>query len=119
MDLKSVPLVSELWVSDRGGGPAHLTQFSLTGIGAYYPPISTEEAADKALTYAIDRGLTLWDCADIYGDGKLSSPDDSPFLPTFTAQLRLLSVDGLQRIPPVVRRSSSAPSLEDITFPAT
>ena len=40
------------------------------GIGAHYGK-TDESSAFKALTYAADRGMTLWDCADIYGSGKL------------------------------------------------
>ena len=36
------------------------------GIGAFYGKTDDEEAY-KALTYAADRGMTFWDCADIYG----------------------------------------------------
>ncbi|THH12030.1 hypothetical protein EW145_g285 [Phellinidium pouzarii] len=39
-------------------------------IGSSY--IKTDkEAAFKALTYAADRGMTFWDCADIYGTTEL------------------------------------------------
>ncbi|KAI5118752.1 hypothetical protein M0805_004838 [Coniferiporia weirii] len=41
------------------------------GIGAFYG--KTDEAeAYKALTYAADRGMTFWDCADIYGTTELT-----------------------------------------------
>ena len=36
------------------------------GIGAHYGK-TDESSAFKALTYAADRGMTFWDCADIYG----------------------------------------------------
>ena len=36
------------------------------GIGAFYGTTDEEEAY-KTLTYAADRGMTFWDCADIYG----------------------------------------------------
>ena len=42
-----------------------MTYFN-TGIGAFYGK-TDEGAAYKALTYAADRGMTFWDCADIYG----------------------------------------------------
>jgi aryl-alcohol dehydrogenase-like predicted oxidoreductase len=38
----------------------------IPGIGAFYGK-TDESAAMKALTYAADRGMTFWDCADIYG----------------------------------------------------
>ncbi|KLO18489.1 Aldo/keto reductase [Schizopora paradoxa] len=38
------------------------------GIGAYYGP--TEGNAQELLTYAADRGMTFWDCADIYGSSE-------------------------------------------------
>ena len=44
------------------------------GIGAFYGK-TDEDAAYKALTYAADRGMTFWDCADIYGT---STPPSSP-----------------------------------------
>ncbi|EJC99948.1 Aldo/keto reductase [Fomitiporia mediterranea MF3/22] len=41
------------------------------GIGAYYGK-TDEVAAYEALTYAANRGMTFWDCADIYGDCELT-----------------------------------------------
>ncbi|KAL5513391.1 hypothetical protein ACEPAH_3790 [Sanghuangporus vaninii] len=41
------------------------------GIGAFYGK-TDENAAYKALTYAADRGMTFWDCADIYGPCELT-----------------------------------------------
>ena len=41
------------------------------GIGAHYGK-TDESSAFKALTYAADRGMTFWDCADIYGSGELN-----------------------------------------------
>ncbi|THH03326.1 hypothetical protein EW145_g6348 [Phellinidium pouzarii] len=41
------------------------------GIGAFYGK-TDEAAAYKALTYAADRGVTFWDCADIYGSTELT-----------------------------------------------
>lgn len=38
------------------------------GIGAYYGR-TDEKAALEVLTYAANRGMTFWDCADIYGSG--------------------------------------------------
>lgn len=35
------------------------------GIGAYYGP--NEGNAQELLTYAANRGMMFWDCADIYG----------------------------------------------------
>ncbi|KAI5118755.1 hypothetical protein M0805_004841 [Coniferiporia weirii] len=41
------------------------------GIGAFYG--NTDEAeAYRALTYAADRGMTFWDCADMYGPTELT-----------------------------------------------
>ena len=40
------------------------------GIGAHYGK-TDESSAFKALTYAADRGMTFWDCADIYGTSEL------------------------------------------------
>lgn len=42
----------------------------LSGIGAFYGK-TDDEAAFKALTYSADRGMTFWDCADIYGTSEL------------------------------------------------
>ncbi|KAJ8701239.1 hypothetical protein PTI98_000049 [Pleurotus ostreatus] len=39
------------------------------GIGAYYGKID-ETAAHNALTYAADRGITLWDTSDMYGESE-------------------------------------------------
>ncbi|KAH8110500.1 Aldo/keto reductase [Phellopilus nigrolimitatus] len=41
------------------------------GIGSFYGK-TDDEAAYKALTYAADRGVTFWDCADIYGTTELT-----------------------------------------------
>ncbi|PAV19769.1 Aldo keto reductase [Pyrrhoderma noxium] len=41
------------------------------GIGAFYGK-TDEGAAYKALTHAADRGMTFWDCADIYGTTELT-----------------------------------------------
>ncbi|KAH8111783.1 Aldo/keto reductase [Phellopilus nigrolimitatus] len=41
------------------------------GIGAFYGKTDDEEAY-KTLTYAADRGMTFWDCADIYGTTELT-----------------------------------------------
>lgn len=38
------------------------------GIGAYYGR-TDEKTALEVLTYAANRGMTFWDCADIYGSG--------------------------------------------------
>ncbi|KLO06560.1 Aldo/keto reductase [Schizopora paradoxa] len=37
------------------------------GIGAFYGS-TDHNAANEALTYAADHGVTFWDCADVYGD---------------------------------------------------
>ncbi|KAF9490927.1 Aldo/keto reductase [Pleurotus eryngii] len=39
------------------------------GIGAYYGKID-ETAAHNALTYAVDRGITMWDTSDMYGESE-------------------------------------------------
>jgi len=39
------------------------------GIGAFYGP-TKEGSAQELLTYAADRGMTFWDCADIYGTSE-------------------------------------------------
>jgi aryl-alcohol dehydrogenase-like predicted oxidoreductase len=44
-----------------------------TGIGAFYGSTDQDQAF-KTLTYAADRGITHWDCADIYGDGEYTPP---------------------------------------------
>jgi len=41
------------------------------GVGAFYGETNEEEAY-KALTYSADRGVTFWDCADIYGTTELT-----------------------------------------------
>ncbi|KAI5123181.1 hypothetical protein M0805_003948 [Coniferiporia weirii] len=41
------------------------------GIGLFYGK-TDEKAAYDALTYAADRGMTFWDCADIYGVAELT-----------------------------------------------
>ncbi|THH06235.1 hypothetical protein EW145_g4223 [Phellinidium pouzarii] len=41
------------------------------GIGAFYGQ-TDDEAAYKALTYAADRGMTFWDCADVYGTTEVT-----------------------------------------------
>ncbi|EJC99943.1 Aldo/keto reductase [Fomitiporia mediterranea MF3/22] len=41
------------------------------GIGAFYGK-TDEAAAYKALTYSADRGMTFWDCADVYGTTELT-----------------------------------------------
>lgn len=41
----------------------------IVGIGAFYGK-TDDEAAYKALTYSADRGMTFWDCADIYGTSE-------------------------------------------------
>ena len=43
------------------------------GIGAWYGT-TDDEAAYKALTYAADRGMTFWDCADVYGTSTYTLP---------------------------------------------
>lgn len=43
-----------------------------SAIGALYGKTDMTKAY-QALTYAADRGMSFWDCADIYGDGKPSS----------------------------------------------
>lgn len=40
-------------------------------IGAFYGK-TDEKAAYEALTYAADRGMTFWDCADLYGTTELT-----------------------------------------------
>ena len=36
------------------------------GIGTFYGR-TDDAAAYEALTYSADRGMTFWDCADVYG----------------------------------------------------
>jgi len=51
-----------------GANGPHVSAIGLgtMGIGAFYGK-TDEKAAYEALTYAADRGMTFWDCADIYG----------------------------------------------------
>ena len=44
----------------------YLSHTVSAGIGAFYGN-TDEKAAYEALTYSADRGMTFWDCADIYG----------------------------------------------------
>lgn len=55
-----------------------------TGIGAYYGKTDQEEVF-RTLTYAADRGITFWDSADIYGDGKYAA--STLFPPPHTVDL--------------------------------
>ncbi|KAJ7270908.1 Aldo/keto reductase [Mycena rebaudengoi] len=41
--------------------------FGTMGIGAFYGETDKAEAM-KTLSHACDKGITMWDCADIYGD---------------------------------------------------
>lgn len=74
LDLRSAQLVSEQWVrlSTRQCVRANCNIFARSGIGAFYGK-TDDEAAYKALTYSADRGMTFWDCADIYGTSKIQS----------------------------------------------
>ncbi|TDL15050.1 Aldo/keto reductase [Rickenella mellea] len=51
----------------RNGPTVSCLGLGTMGIGAYYGKTNIEEAF-KTLTYAADRGVTFWDCADMYGD---------------------------------------------------
>lgn len=42
------------------------------GIGAFYGK-TDEKAAYEALTYSADRGMTFWDCADVYGTSAFAA----------------------------------------------
>ena len=67
MDPKSAPLVLARWVTLVSRSEIdQVFDFINLGIGAFYGKTDDEEAY-KALTYAADRGMTFWDCADIYG----------------------------------------------------
>ena len=50
-----------------------LCYYMYVGIGAWYGT-TDDEAAYKALTYAADRGMTFWDCADVYGTSTYTLP---------------------------------------------
>ncbi|KIJ44653.1 hypothetical protein M422DRAFT_30310, partial [Sphaerobolus stellatus SS14] len=51
----------------RNGPVVSAIGFGTMGIGAFYGKTDKEEAL-KTLTYAADRGVTFWDCADVYGN---------------------------------------------------
>lgn len=67
MDRLLVLLALELWVCHSAIFTGSIYLIPLTeGIGAFYGK-TDDEAAYKALTYSANRGMTFWDCADIYG----------------------------------------------------
>ncbi|TDL15047.1 Aldo/keto reductase [Rickenella mellea] len=53
----------------RNGPKVSAIGLGTMGMGAFYGKTDNDEAFET-LTYAADRGMTFWDCADIYGDAE-------------------------------------------------
>jgi hypothetical protein len=69
-----VRLVSVPWVRDRSLAlEVAVTDYDILGMGAFYGS-SDDKQSLEALTYAVDRGMTFWDTADIYGTSQLIIP---------------------------------------------
>jgi len=67
------------------------------GMSAFYGPTNPEEENFKVLSAAADMGVTFWDTADIYGQGRNEGSSSSLAMLIIRIDRKMVQKDGTKK----------------------